>query len=175
MLRFYDISKSYVDYLRKYDEKVPNMDYEKNNKFVCGIVMQIKEFNYYAPISSFSQKQRTNLLIKNKKGMAIASIRFCFMMPAPDFVLFEKKFKEIDKVDSKYADLLKTEYEYCAKHEEEILKKAQSVYEIGCNKNHPFNSNCCNFKILEQACKSYADFDFEIHKAEDKKIILPLK
>ena len=58
------------------------------------------------------------------------------MFPAPDNVLTEIKFKEIAKHDAKYANLLQTEYTYCKSQLTEIYNKANSVYKIGCNKNH---------------------------------------
>ena len=56
----------------------------------------------------------------------------------------------INSKDSKYADLLSIEYNYCVSNEDAILAKARSVYEIACNKAHKFNYTCCDFKLLEQ-------------------------
>lgn len=67
-------------------------------------------------------------------------------------VLVEKNFRIISNSDSKYADLLAIEYEYCLANELKILTKAQSIYVIGCNKNHKFNYTCCDFKLLEEKC-----------------------
>ena len=136
MLRFYDVDNKYIQYLKTIDSKVPNIIYSGNNKFVCGIVLKIGEINYYAPISHLAEKQRTNMLIYDKKGNAISSIRFCFMIPAPIETLTVKSFEDIDKTDSHYADLLKTEYAYCKENIDDILCKANSVYKIGCNKNN---------------------------------------
>jgi len=162
MLKFYEVKDDYIQYLKRFDNKVPNVLYDGNNKFVCGIVLQIGEINYYAPVSHFSQKQRTNMLIYNKQGRAISSIRFCFMIPAPMETLTEKKFDKIDEIDSLYADLLKIEYDYCRSHIDDIQSKAASVYKIGCNKNHPFNNTCCNFKILETAYRNYIEQELAI-------------
>ena len=150
MLKFYDIDENYVKYLQSIDTQIPNISYTTNNKFICGVVLNINNFNYYAPISSNPQLQRTNLPIFDKHSKIIATIRFCFMFPASLSVLTEKNFKSINSVDSKYADLLAVEYNYCLSNESKILTKAKSVYEIGCNKNHRFNYTCCDFKLLEQ-------------------------
>lgn len=150
MLKFYDIDENYVKYLQSIDKQIPNISYNTNNKFICGVVLNINNFNYYAPISSNSQIQRTNLPIFDKQGKIIATIRFCFMFPAPISVLTEKNFKIVNSVNSKYADLLAIEYNYCLSIEPNILAKARSVYKIGCNKNHKFNYTCCDFKLLEQ-------------------------
>lgn len=144
------LNEKYVKYLQSIDRQIPNISYDSNNKFICGIVLDINGFNYYAPISSNRQKQRTNLPILDKHNRVVATIRFCFMFPVPLSVLTEMNFKLINSTDSKYADLLSIEYNYCTLSEARILAKAKSVYEIGCNKAHKFNYTCCDFKLLEK-------------------------
>lgn len=56
MLKFYDINPEYVNYLRQFDNRIPNIVYEANNKFVCGIVLSVNKHNYFAPISSSTAK-----------------------------------------------------------------------------------------------------------------------
>lgn len=67
----------------------------------------------------------------------ISSIRFSFMIPAYDDVLSELNFAQISKTDKRYADLVRAEYDYCKRKKEDIIKKAQSVYKIGCNVTAP--------------------------------------
>lgn len=150
MLKFYDVDEQYVKYLQRIDKQIPNISYTTNNKFICGVVLSVNGFDYYAPISSNTQKQRTSLPILNKSGRTIATIRFCFMFPVLYQYLTEKDFYQVNQQDPKYADLLATEYNYCLANEPRILAKAQSVYAIGCNKDHVLNYTCCNFKLLEQ-------------------------
>lgn len=149
MLKFYDINKDYIKFLKTIDSQVPNIEYSTNNKFVCGIVLDINGINYYAPVSHKTQKQQTSLLIYDKER-PISTIRFSFMIPAYDEVLYIKNFSAMSKTNINYVDLLKTEYTYCKMHLDDIYKKAKSVYTIGCNKNHRLNYTCCNFKELEQ-------------------------
>lgn len=40
--------------------------------------------NFYAPISSNTKSQQTNMLTRNKHNLPIASIKFSFMIPVPD-------------------------------------------------------------------------------------------
>ena len=140
MLKFYDIAEDYVKYLQTIDRQIPNIHYNTNNKFVCGIVFEIKGVKYYAPISHTVKKFQTSMLIYDK-GTPISSIRFSFMLPAYDEVLIEKNFKQIAKEDQNYAN--------------DIYKKAEAVYRIGCNKNHQLNYTCCNFKKLEEEYLKY--------------------
>lgn len=148
MLRFYDIDEKYVQFLKALDRQVPNIRYDTNNKFVCGVVLDVNRVKYYAPISHKTEKQQTSLQIFDN-GMPISTIRFSFMFPAYDEVLIPKNFMAIAKTDQNYANLLEAEYSYCSLHIQEIKDKALSVYKIGCNKNHRLNYTCCDFKKLE--------------------------
>lgn len=41
MLKFYDVDEEYVKFLQTIDGQVPNIKYSGNNKFVCGVVLNI--------------------------------------------------------------------------------------------------------------------------------------
>ena len=154
MLKFYYIDENYIKYLQTIDRQVPNIHYSTNNKFVCGIVLEINNIKYYAPISHTIKKYKTSKLIYNN-NKPISSIRFSFMIPAYDEVLTELDFAEISKRDKNYADLVRAEYDYCKNNKTDIYAKALSVYKIGCNKNHRFNYTCCDFKKLENEYMKY--------------------
>lgn len=155
MLGFYDVDKDYIDYLKKIDHQIPNVSYESNNKFVCGVVFNVNDIQYYAPISHMNRKQRTNMPIYSK-GKIISTIRFSFMFPAFDSVLVRKDFGEIAKANEQYARLLRTEYRFCVSHQDQIRQRAKQVYDIRCNKDHALNYTCCDFTKLE---KYYLDFN----------------
>lgn len=154
MFGFYDIDTDYIKFLKTIDKQVPNIKYESNNKFLCGIVLSINNIDYYAPISHMTNKQQTNLQIFDKER-PISTIRFSFMIPAFDSVLIKKDFGDIAKLDKNYADLLATEFKYCKNNQKEITRKANAVYKIGCNKNHKLNYTCCNFQELENHYMDY--------------------
>lgn len=103
MINFYEVDKNYIKYLQQYEPKIPNMEYHTNQKFVCGIVLRINQYNYYAPISSNKKKQRTNILIKDLDGTTLSSIKFSFMFPdvSCKFQLFkENEFSRYTKTRS---------------------------------------------------------------------------
>ncbi len=154
MLNFYDVDENYIAFLKQYDRQVPDIKYDNNNKFVCGIVLKVNGIDYYAPISHLKDKQQTNIQIYNENRV-ISTIRFSFMFPALSTVLTKKDFSVIAKTDPKYADLLQAEYLFCSKYADKIHKKAETVYQIGCNKGHRLNYVCCDFKLLEQHYKEY--------------------
>lgn len=154
MIAFYDVKEDYIKYLKTIDKQIPNIKYDSNNKFVCGIVLKIHGIDYYAPISHLTKPQQTNMLIKDKNRV-ISTIRFSFMFPATEDVLIKKDFAEIAKTNSDYANLLRTEYQFCSSHEAQIREKAEKVYKIGCNSEHVLNYTCCNYKLLEQNYLKY--------------------
>jgi len=151
-LDFYDVNSRYLKYLQIFDDKIPNTGYLANEKFFCGVVLKINGFNYYAPISSFKQLQKTNFLIYDKTK-PISSIRFCFMCPVPKSELIRKDIKGM--TDIHYKTLVNKELKFCNLYREQIVKKASQVYKIGTNPNHFYFKTCCNFKILELQCKAY--------------------
>lgn len=164
MLRFYDIDENYIQFLKTIDGQVPDVKYDSNNKFVCGVVLNINGVKYYAPVSHKTDKQQTNLQIFDN-GVPISTIRFSFMIPAFDEVLTYKNFKDIAKNDPSYADLLHAEYSYCSFYEQDIKDKAFSVYKIGCNKKHRLNYTCCDFKKLEE---HYMEYKSKIKEKDNK-------
>lgn len=161
-LDFYEIDTNYLQYLKQIDSSVPHYSYNTHDKFFCGIVTKMNGFQYFAPISSFKQQQATNLVIKNSDGVNIASIRFCFMVPADDSVLKIKDFKLEN--DAKYVGLLSTELTFCRQHELRIQEKAKRVYQFGVDSTHTQYKNCCDFLALEQAANQYVKVDLAIQK-----------
>lgn len=166
MIKFYDVDKNYINFLKTIDSQIPNFEYEGNNKFVCGIVLTINNINYYAPISHMTNRQRTNIQI-TENGRVLSTIRFSFMFPAMENVLTVKDFSVIAQNNQQYADLLSAEYRFCRTHEAEIYNKALQVYKIGCNKNHVLNYTCCDFKKLEEHYLEYLSQETRINIKRD--------
>lgn len=152
-LKFYEVDKNYINYLKQFDSKIPNIDYDKHDKFICGILFNVNDINYYAPISSFNKQQKTNVLIKNKKKQVTSSIRLSFMFPVPTDCI--KDF-DISKEHGFYKYLLIEELDFCNKNSNKIINKALHIYDTVINgKDLIMQKNCCNFKALEKAYLQY--------------------
>lgn len=150
-LQFYEVSEEYINYLKRFDDKVPNIKYETREKFVCGVLFNVDHNKYYAPVSSFNLPQKSNFLIKIGE-YPIGSIRFSFMFPVPDS---EVKIKDFSKEDAKYVRLVNDELSFCLLHKDAITKKAHEVYKL-TNAGIPlYTQNCCNFKLLESKCHAW--------------------
>ena len=156
-LDFYEVSADYISYLMGFDSKVPQVDYSKqsrHDKFLCGIVLTINGHTYFAPISSFSEAQHTNMVIKNEQGKAISSIRFSFMIPVPLSVANKKIIK--DEPSPAYRRLLDLELQFCRKNAKAIYRRAKHVYNTVVNRKDAIMvKNCCDFNKLEIACAEY--------------------
>lgn len=134
-LKFYIVPNSYVDYLQKAEiqkrgfSRVPNLDYGEDHKqkFVCGIVLNINNINYFAPTTSYKVKKPDNFLILNSNGdKVVSSLRFNYMFPVPMEILTLYSFKTIS--DVKYRTLVQQEYRYCVDNQEDIRKSAYRTY-----------------------------------------------
>ncbi len=47
MLSFFYVDKRYIDYLKQWESKIPNIDYDSHKKFICGTLLRIGEMDYY--------------------------------------------------------------------------------------------------------------------------------
>lgn len=163
LLKFYDIDKDYVDYLQSEERKVrgftrvPNMRYDTNReqKFLCGIVLEINQMAYYVPVTSYKKKQNDNIIIEipEDKNPIKGSLRFNYMIPVPKQFVSLKNF---NKEKPQQVLLIKKEYNFVRKNEDKILKKALSTYnKVIKGKNHFLIKNSCDFKLLEEKCREY--------------------
>lgn len=149
MIQFYNVNENYMNYLRSIEPKIPNIDYGKRKKFICGIVLNIYGHEYYAPISHIKTNYVTSILITDEKNRPISSIRFSFMFPARPEAIIPMNFSRISIEDSRYADLLKKEYLFCENNEKYINKKALHIYKSVLSGNNKLCDICCNFSMLE--------------------------
>lgn len=173
MLKFYDIEVNYMKFLKTFDDKVPDIEYETNNKFVTGILLSINNCEYYAPVSSFKIKQRTNFIIKDKDKKAISSVRFSFMFPVPKKLKNKLlNIKDFSKQTREYRNLLIKELNYVNKNSDKILQMAQDIYERRIKNQKLYVENCCNFKLLEEKSKLYIPEFYIYQDREQGKLVV---
>lgn len=156
-LHLYEVDSTYIDFLKEADSKIPNHDYASHNKLYCGIVLEINDNNYLAPLSSFNKQQATNFLIRDqsKNNKPIASLRFSFMIPVVDEVITIKDFSK--ETDSAYIALLSKELKYCRANKEQISKQARRIYGYGNDPQHRLHALCCKFSVLEEKMNYYKE------------------
>lgn len=159
---FYRIDEKYIGFLQTYEKahrgfsKVPNIHYLDRDKFSFGAVLKVNGMNYYVSVSSFDIQQEANILIRipgDKKEIK-GSLRFNYMIPAPDECIKRLVIKDIE--DEQYRMLLNKEYRFCKDNESKIIKKANKIYDMVLhNKKPKLTENSCDFKILEKAYEEY--------------------
>ena len=156
----YHADAKYCDFLRQYDPCVPyTMDKKSTRPFV-GIVFSIKNYNYYAPLTSPKTK---HLTMKNQidflkiNGGIWGAINLNNMIPIHEKSLEIVDIKILstdDKATINYKNLLSNQLSWCNKLEniDFITKKARKLYDtIVNNKVRPQLINrCCNFLVDEE-------------------------
>jgi len=161
-LNFYTADANYVLYLQKEEQKerglsrVPNMVYNEKymQKFLCGIVLQVNNIDYYVPVTSYKQQKPDNFLIVADNGQIVSSLRFNYMFPIPKGFVTVRVID--DEQDSAYRALLAQELRYCIKNQDTIQKLAERTYKrVLLGKDLGLVANSCDFLLLEQKCVDY--------------------
>lgn len=176
-LSFYDIDKNYVKYLQEEEIKargftrVPNVEYPgRLPKFVCGVVLEIRGYKYYVPVTSYKRNQLDNILIEissERYNRIKGSLRFNFMFPVPDNCIKERII-----ANDPNKTLLNLEWNFCNSNEERIRNKAKQTYSKVINRvNANTINNSCDFLLLESLCTLYN----KRMKYQNKKTIHKLK
>jgi len=161
-LNFYTVDTDYVQYLQKAETdkrgfcRVPNMVYSEKykQKFLCGVVLQVNNVNYYVPVTSFKQQKPDNFLVIADNGKVVGSLRFNYMFPVPDNLVAVRVIA--NEPDAAYRSLLAQELRYCIKNQQIIQHLAERTYKrVLLGKNPGLIANSCDFLLLEEKCTSY--------------------
>ena len=180
------VKEKYIQYLQKFDNKVCLTKLNKpfGRKYV-GVVFEIKDFTYFAPLSSsvykiingekVFKKHFTDVYLFNGKA-SIGSIKINNMIPIPrkienkllEPLIFDDFTSSKDISIVQYGNLLKNQRVAINTEEkkQEILDKATSFY-----KTYKFNPRlqqlCCDFQLLEQKA---LEFSLSKDKKKEKTI-----
>jgi len=166
-LSFYICDSNYIDYLRLYDNRVPQVDKGvlAFKRPLVGIVLEIDGNKFYAPLSSPKAK---HLSMKNSRDFIkidsgnLGVINLNNMIPVLD-----KYAQEIDiihypirnKQDLDYVNLLANQLTWCNSNKENIKAKAESLYNIFKDglANENLRERCCDFELLIEKSKDYGN------------------
>ena len=80
-------------------------------KFLCGIVLQVNNIDYYVPVTSYTQQKPDNFLIKADNGQVTSSLRFNYMFPIPKELVAERTIA--GEPERAYRALLAQQLRYC--------------------------------------------------------------
>ncbi|MDD6419060.1 MAG: type III toxin-antitoxin system ToxN/AbiQ family toxin [Clostridium sp.] len=155
-LKLYYISNDYIDYLRKFDDKVR---FNKNHsRPYVGIVYTYNNNNYFAPLSSpkpkYQKMKKTAIDIWLIDEGNLEVINFNNMIPCP----IEELTELLPTVkEEKYKKLLENQISSINKDRELLLKKITRFHQQ-YNKKTLYENvllRCCNFRLLEIKCMEY--------------------
>lgn len=159
-IRLYTVASDYIDHLKQYDNTVPNVKYDTSIKPFVGILLEVDELFYLAPITSPKEKHLkisntspTSYLIKNNKNKLLGVVMLNNMIPVPSEHLINI---DVSDFDVKYANLLNKQVGIIRVDKELIQKKANTLYKlIERGRDKKLVNYCCKFKTLELASKDY--------------------
>lgn len=183
-MKFINIDQDYIKRLNTICPEVYYKPIGYDNKPYIGILINEVNRSYVIPLSSAKEKHKRwkninqecylvyeyvsrskmgseDIWIQDSEGdivkhiMAIIDIKK--MIPVKSGVYNVVNLnKEISDTPEmiKYKDLLNKEYSFCLKIIDDLVKKANKLY------NHQMNTGkikkfCCDFKVLEKTCDTY--------------------
>lgn len=154
------VDSKYCDFLRKYENKVPYNAGEKELRPFVGILFNIGNCEYFAPLSSpkpkHSRLANTLDLIKIDNGK-LGVINFNNMIPVnkSNYNIIDLNEKTNDKNKSARILLLKNQLRWLNNNRVDIYEKSSNLYKKYVNNLLPINvrNRCCNFILLEEKCR----------------------
>lgn len=129
---------------------------QTNNRKYIGVVLQVNDTNYFAPLSSFKPKHtamKDGLDFIKIKNYAVINLNNMF--PVPDG---EYTYVDIGAIkDPSYRSLLLAEYRFIKSIQEKICKNAAILYmhKITNGEETRLSKRCNDFLLLESVCKNY--------------------
>lgn len=158
---FCTINQRYIEYLKPHEPKLQD-NYEGKRVYI-GVVLNIGELTYFAPLSSYKPKQdkiKNDTVIhlhergnpENKLGV----IHVNNMFPVP---LSEIHYLDFSKQKQPYAAMLRKQYEFVTSKEANVLAHCAKFYhDVVVRKHRFYSSLSCQFQYLEELCLLFGDY-----------------
>ena len=164
-ISFKRIDEKYVNYLRKFDYRVPYVHDGKQRRPFVGCMITLSEYTYYVPLSSPKKKHKTmkNAMdfLKIQNG-ELGALNFNNMIPVSSKYLIDIDLVIHDTDDDDlraYKELLNNQLSWCNKeaNRTSIINKANNLYKAITSDicSDRLKDRCCDFKLLEQKSKEY--------------------
>ena len=101
-MKWYAVKKEYIDYLKKWDKKVPNVDYGNRMKCFIGVIFIKNDIEYFAPLTSFKEKfisMKNDIdfykITNYETGKIYGAIDINNMIPIPKEIYTEITFENL--------------------------------------------------------------------------------
>lgn len=152
-IKIYEIKKDYIKYLSQYQQ---HLFHDEGTRKYIGIILEMKGFQYFAPLSSFKQKhKKMNERVDFIKIKDYAVININNMIPVPEgqYILVDINGTK----DPQYKYLLQAESREINRQKNRIMKNAQIVYnhKLRNKDSTPLAKRTNDFTLLENKCKQF--------------------
>jgi protein AbiQ len=163
------VDNKFIDYLYNFDKRVM---WNKSSRPYIGIVFQVKNHEYYAPLSSPKEKflqMHNDIDLLLIKGGELGAICFNNMIPVNRHVVTPIKIAEV--ADKRYQILLSKQLRFFNDNQTKILHKADNLYRLFKTKRLEKRVfiRCCNFTKLEEFAVLYPEKNMHPQIASNKK------
>lgn len=168
-MKLYVINHDYINYLKQFDNKVPNVDYADKFKLFLGKIKFNTDtsISYYIPLTSYKPKfeKMENRLdfIKIQDPIddtIIGAIDINNMIPAPDICVDDFTYDllrnnpsfETDDDKYMYFNLSMNELQYLNSIEDIIIDNAKFIFSLNRYENDGYinlKKRCCNYVLLQ--------------------------
>ncbi len=156
------LDSNYCDYLRQFDNKVPyNFDNKELRPFI-GVLFEVNNCKYFAPLSSPKPKHKTmktTLDFLKIAGGDLGAINFNNMLPVTNnnIIKIDLDKECLTKTEERYIKLLKEQIFWLNRNDEKLYDRSKKLYDKYMNGtlNKNIEKRCCNFKLLEEKCFEY--------------------
>lgn len=156
------VHSEYCNYLRKYDFRVSFNAGEKELRPFVGILFEINDCKYFAPLSSPKPK---HLKMKNQIDFykidsgKLGAINFNNMIPIPEdeYEIINVNVPNLITNERNYQELLKDQLRWINRDSFELKQKAKKLYlkRMDNKLSENIAKRCCDFRLLEEKCKEY--------------------
>lgn len=173
-LKLYNISDEYINYLRKFDNKVLSSkeeDRKKDRKYL-GIVLHINDFNFFVPLASPKDADYTvvngvktirksiipimRIVVKDISGNdeLKGTLKFSNMIPVPNVALIN--YDVSNEEDEDYKILVLKEISFINPNTVKIIRNARVIYNQKINKfDIGYIKRTVDFSLLEEKCQEW--------------------
>ncbi|MCM1040439.1 MAG: type III toxin-antitoxin system ToxN/AbiQ family toxin [Ruminococcus sp.] len=166
-LNLYRIDMKYIRNLHHIDNRVSSVSPQigKQHRIYVGIVILCNDRKYLIPLSHPVEKHRKMSpkadfdKILDKRGKLLGVLNYNLMIPVeePQLIKVDLKITRADSISDKhYKQLCIDELNWCRKHTDIIINKANCLYNLCTNEsNYKGKGRCLDFKRLEMECQKY--------------------
>lgn len=158
------LDSKYCDYLRQFDKKVPyNYDSKELRPFI-GVLFEVNNCMYFAPLSSPKPKHlkmKTKLDFLKLKNGKLGAINFNNMIPVKEDNIIKLDLDKecLTKSEERYTKLLKEQIYWLNRNDEKLYGRSKKLYDkyVDGTLDPSIAKRCCNFKLLEEKCNLYQE------------------